>query len=470
MRQESFNHPDLQGGGTDRPVAGLLKVPFGLKGGRMWSPRQVAAGLACGCVCPACQSPLIAKAADSSSRRPHFAHFADSNCRAGYETALHKKAKELLAEHGALVLPGWDGEERMPNPPTLVDDEGCWIAGRRVEMPARQVRLTEVRTEERQGDYTPDVLAQDAQGELLIEIRVSHAVDALKRQRIQSEGRRLVEIDLSKLHADVVQDEDQLKHWVLAELSNRYWLACPEATEAWREALRELKQQIVERNQAIARKRQEQAEARRVQEHAKGQVRLQEAERRAQKERFREQERARYENELEELPTLVSVEGVQSRLEEYEARDQSEADRLITALWCRATQQALRVCGPNAWIYTVHPSLWQAASYHRFVRDQALGPQFNQRDVARWVMREFGRDEVLSTLFRAQYDFRSRARAAGIRKRRISFWAFTELENQQIPDFYKPIGAFVERLIYAGAIKRVEGVLGQVEIMPAHCK
>lgn len=468
MRQGSFNHPNFHGAGSDRPVGGLLKVPFGLKGGRMWRPQQVASGLACGCVCPACQSPLIAKAADSPSRRPHFAHFAESNCRAGYETALHKKAKELLSEHGSLVLPAWDGEEGMPNPPTMVDDEGRWIAGRRVDMPARPVQLTAVRTEERQGDYIPDVIAQDEQGTLLIEIRVSHAVDALKRQRIQSEGRRLVEIDLSKLHPDVVQDEDQLKHWVLAELSNRYWLACPDATEAWREALRDLKQQVAERNQAIARKRQEQAEARRVQERVNSQVHRQDAERRAKKERFREQERARFQNELEELPTLVAAERIQTLLEEYEARDHSEAERMMTALPCKATQHALRVCGPNAWIYRVHPSLWQAASYHRFVKERALGPQFNQRDVARWVMREFGRDEVLYTLFRAQYDFRSKAREAGFRKRRISFWAFTELENKQIPDFYKPIGAFVERLIYARAIKRVEGVLGQVEVMHAH--
>ena len=470
MRQESFNHPNFHGAGSDRPVGGLLKVPFGLKGGRMWRPQQVASGLACGCVCPACQSPLIAKAADSSSRRPHFAHFADSNCRAGYETALHKKAKELLVEHRFLVLPAWDGEEGMPNPPTMVDDEGRWVAGRRVDMPARPVPLTAIRTEERQGDYIPDVIAQDEQGTLLIEIRVSHAVDVLKRQRIQSEGRRLIEIDLSKLHPDVVPDEDQLKHWVLAELSNRYWLACPEATEAWREALRDLKQQVAERNQAIARKRQEQAEARRVQERLNAQVHLQGAERRAKKGRFREQERARFQNELGELPALVAAERIQTLLEQYEARDHSEAERMITALPCKATQQALRVCGPNAWIYRVHPSLWQAASYRRFVKERTLGPQFNQSDVARWVMREFGRDEVLYTLFRAQYDFRSKAREAGFRKRRISFWAFSELENQQIPDFYKPISAFVERLIFAGVPTRVEGVLGQVEVMPAHCK
>ena len=53
----------------------------------------------------------------------------------------------------------------------------------------------------------------------------------------------------------------------------------------------------------------------------------------------------------------------------------------------------------------------------------------------RWVMREFERDGVLYTLFRAQDEFVSKARKAGFRKHRISFLAFAELENQQIPNF-----------------------------------
>lgn len=79
-------------------------------------------------------------------------------------------------------------------------------------------------------------------------------------------------------------------------------------------------------------------------------------------------------------------------------------------------------------------------------------------------MQQFGREEGLYTLFRAQYKFRSKVRSAGIRKNRISFWAFTDLENQQIPDFYRPINAFVDRLIYVGALEQVPGILGQVKI------
>lgn len=87
MRQASIDSPQISPA-VPRPLAGVLKVPFGLKAGRMWSPKQVAPGRECGCVCPACGAPLVAKAADSTCRRPHFAHLAETDCRAGYETAL----------------------------------------------------------------------------------------------------------------------------------------------------------------------------------------------------------------------------------------------------------------------------------------------------------------------------------------------------------------------------------------------
>lgn len=80
-------------------------------------------------------------------------------------------------------------------------------------------------------------------------------------------------------------------------------------------------------------------------------------------------------------------------------------------------------------------------------------------------MQRFGRHEVLFSLFRAQYSFRDRARKAGFQKRRVSLWAFTDLENQQIPDFYKPINAFVNRLLYLRILEYVPEILGEVRVL-----
>ena len=266
----------------------------------MWSPSKVSNGKACGCVCPACYAPLVAKATQSKRRRPHFAHAAETDCRAGYETALHLKAKQLIADHRHIWLPRWDGEADMPNPPSGIDASGYVVASRRVEFPAREVTFSDVRLEEVRGDYTPDAVAIDDDGELLIEIKVTHAVGDEKRRRIQSEGRRLVEIDLSKLRPQQSFDEELFARCVLDDVSNRVWLSCPLATEDWRASVRELKQTLAERNLEIERQRCR-AEARRAQladDREKQQLR---------RERVKAQQRAPFQRQLSALSNLVSL-------------------------------------------------------------------------------------------------------------------------------------------------------------------
>jgi hypothetical protein len=459
MRQDLISHSSPR---ANRSVSGTaLKVPFGLKAGRMWAPKQVPPGKACGCVCAACQAPLAAKAANSHRRRPHFAHLGASDCRTGYETALHLKAKQLIADRLVLRLPAWDGEEGMPNPPFAFDIAGGRLDGRWVDFPSRVTTLSSASIEPFRGDYTPDVVGTDAEGELLIEIRVSHAVDDLKRRRIQSEGGQLIEIDLSKLTPDQASDEEALAHWVLEAPSNRVWLSCPAATEDWRASHRDLKEEFVARNRRIA----EQCEAAlQAEQRARAISAAGLAEKQAAIARFKEQQRVPYRQQLEDLPEMVSPARIESLLDEYWARDGEEANRLIGSISSDAVKHAVRTCGSNAWIYQTHPRLWQAASFHHFIQEAAQGTQFNQRDVARWVMQQFGKEAVLYDLFRAQYTFRDKARKAGRTKNRISHWAFTELENRQIPNFYKPINDFIERLIYIGCLSRVPDVLGEVRI------
>jgi hypothetical protein len=101
-------------------------------------------------------------------------------------------AKQLICERLGLTLPAWDGADGMPNPPTATDSRGGKLLGKRVDYPARSVQLRSARAEASIADYRPDVLAEDDEGELLIEIRVSHAVTGQKTRNVQSEGRRRV--------------------------------------------------------------------------------------------------------------------------------------------------------------------------------------------------------------------------------------------------------------------------------------
>src|SRR3546814_19720143 len=90
----------------------------------------------------------------------------------------------------------------MPNPPQASDADGHVHVGRRVDYPARQSALHKVELERWFGTYKPDVYEWDEAGELLVEIRVTHAVDGRKAARVQAHGRRMIEIDLSRRARD----------------------------------------------------------------------------------------------------------------------------------------------------------------------------------------------------------------------------------------------------------------------------
>ena len=83
-----------------------LKVPFGIRNGRLVGTDKVERGLACGCICPECGASLEARKGNVVTH--HFAHHAASNCIYGLESALHLGAKQILLDERQFVaLSGW---------------------------------------------------------------------------------------------------------------------------------------------------------------------------------------------------------------------------------------------------------------------------------------------------------------------------------------------------------------------------
>jgi hypothetical protein len=85
-------------------MSNVLKNPYGLRKGAIVTPDVVEKGLACGCVCPACDEPLIANHG-MSIKQPYFSHQSGRECEAAYQTALHLLAKEVLAAEKRILLP-----------------------------------------------------------------------------------------------------------------------------------------------------------------------------------------------------------------------------------------------------------------------------------------------------------------------------------------------------------------------------
>jgi competence CoiA-like predicted nuclease len=75
-----------------------IKLPCGIdKDGNIVYIKDAIKGQNCGCFCPGCKQPLVAKKGDI--REQHFAHKSkDYDCEHGFQSALHYMAKDIFME------------------------------------------------------------------------------------------------------------------------------------------------------------------------------------------------------------------------------------------------------------------------------------------------------------------------------------------------------------------------------------
>jgi hypothetical protein len=173
----------------------------------MVGPEDVERGRACNCTCAECGGELIAAQGDKNIW--HFRHDKGAVCEHGYETAIHKMAKQLLLEEQRIALPKLEVKESRSvklfvgahdEEHTIQDSETLVVGG--------IVQLIDVRLEDGlliQG-LRPDAVGTWNGRTLLIEIRVHHKVGKVKRERLLEGDWHAIEIDLSKLPHDVTKE------------------------------------------------------------------------------------------------------------------------------------------------------------------------------------------------------------------------------------------------------------------------
>jgi hypothetical protein len=190
-----------------------LTVPFGMKDGRPVFVSDVALGLECECRCPECGEALVARNRDFPGRRRvrHFQHARTSSCPGGFESAVHRMAKDVLARADAVLLPRWASGDIVIEPEPLV------IVNARAEVPLLD------------GAARPDVLvhgmASDIEFDVLcVEVLVHHRVDEPKRDLLIANGLDTIEIDLSGLDDEAVADPFAFRREVLENPANRHWI------------------------------------------------------------------------------------------------------------------------------------------------------------------------------------------------------------------------------------------------------
>lgn len=184
---------------------------FGLDpSGRLVFVGDVPRGLACQCRCVACGEPLIARR--GAVREHHFAHVSGREpCEVGYESLLHRYAKQAIQTAGGLVVP--------------VDENVARTLGLHFDAsPATHLELVDIEVEKGIQDLRPDLLGHTDQGlAVAIEVAYSSFCDPLKVARFAQLGLPALEIDLRAFTQEGFEPE-AVRKAVIDEYQGKDWL------------------------------------------------------------------------------------------------------------------------------------------------------------------------------------------------------------------------------------------------------
>ncbi len=244
----------------------FVRTPFGLLGTRVVSPADVPSGLACGCVCPGCGAKLIAR---KGSLAWCFAHHGVPGALACLETAIHAAGKQALLDANFLIVPGYEVEVSALTTDGEVTQLNLNLSG------ARRIRFDRSQAEVTLPGVRPDVVGYRGDRAILIEIFVTHRVDAAKQSKLDLLGLPAVEIDLSDLPSrGATLGLDAVRERVVDGLAHKRWLLYPGAKEAETQLRAELDELLAERrresilHEQTVRQHEEQKQQRRIDQTA----------------------------------------------------------------------------------------------------------------------------------------------------------------------------------------------------------
>jgi predicted Zn-ribbon and HTH transcriptional regulator len=179
-------------------------ILFGLQDGQVKYISEVERGSACNCVCPSpsCRAPLVAKKGPKNIH--HFAHASGTACEGAHESALHYAAKRIICEASHITIPTLRAVARCGEYP----GDGGTLKSETI-FKSKAVKIRSVTEEVWLDNMQPDIIViiGNNSRELLVEIAVTHFVDAEKLQKIKHRNIPAIEIDLSRLSRDASFEE-----------------------------------------------------------------------------------------------------------------------------------------------------------------------------------------------------------------------------------------------------------------------
>lgn len=174
-----------------------MKIPFGLRthDQRMVDPSEVANGKNCGCCCPECGEKLIAR--QGSKQVWNFAHQSGADCAKGYESAIHRMAKQMILERAEVWVPERRFDREVLGPRDDVDGGYSWKEPLSFVVCTEGIKTLTNCIEEKQVETRrPDLLASLEGQPIAIEIAYTHFCDEAKLDWLKARNLTALEIDV----------------------------------------------------------------------------------------------------------------------------------------------------------------------------------------------------------------------------------------------------------------------------------
>lgn len=196
----------------------LLRYAFD-KEKKLVSIDSVDRGLACNCTCPSCNGILIAKKGEFNEY--HFAH-QSVECKYAAETTLHLLAKEVLTEMNTLKLPLLRVTSKHSKKSLkFYENKVICFDFVFIEKTIENIRPDAI-------VYANDFPSETEKTPILVEFCVTHLVDEVKMEKIESLNLFCIEIKLPKKLLSA--NKNEIKDY-LSKTNDFYWINHPETSE-----------------------------------------------------------------------------------------------------------------------------------------------------------------------------------------------------------------------------------------------
>jgi len=424
-----------------------VKLPFGLINGRLKHIDDVTNGRSCGCRCPKCERPLEARNA-GTIRAHYFAHYDSDECAGATETAIHRMAKQLIADAKTIKTPLF---ERIPQ---CRDAEGNTHYGRLVRIEPKLVNAQSSFLEDHRQGYTPDVTLMVKDRQLLVEIKVTHKVDFDKQLKVENNDEAMIEIDLSDVEPAILLELSKFEYHVTHE-APRHWIHNPQGTDRYEQAVAELRQQVDQLNIGLEKK-------------IKARIEKEKRDRKQQLEyeARRTQERAKHIEKLKELELYQSLEWQRQRelLQKYSVTKSADVLKIKEAEQIYGLHPLIDIGVKNAWIFNVHRSIWQAHILNTMVFGRKAGQEFSVKWVEQAVVSKFGLMDVVRDLSNLKQNYKRIGRERNQWYKDRGCWFFSDQENRKIPSPFGTVIEYLKHLERLGIIQSVRDNLFSVHI------